>query len=335
MPPSSRQILPLPENRSAFEALQRLGKRSVSSTRKTRLIYLHGPAGTGKSLLVSRFVRDLLRKSPKLKSEIVTASAFAADLADASEAKTIDQFQTRFRSLDLFVCEDLQSLRHRKESQQQLVHCLDHLQDRGSTIVLTATSLPGHWIGFDPRLTDRCHGALSIGLKLPAFSSRVKLIQHFAQEEHIPFPTVAAKLMARELEFSPRDLENSVNQLIELSRRLKQNISSELVEQFLKQEVVRPEIPLKQIIRQSAKYFDLNVRDLKSDSRRSDVVRARQIAMFLARLYTKQTQQEIAKTLGKADHTSVIRAERKIAQLLESDSLIRLQVAEIKELLLP
>ncbi|HSG71463.1 MAG TPA: DnaA/Hda family protein, partial [Planctomycetaceae bacterium] len=234
MPPSPRQILLLPENRSAFEALQKLGTRSGSSTRKTRLIYLHGPAGTGKSLLVTRFVREFLRKSPKLKVEIVTASTFAADLADASDAKTIDQFQDRFRSLDLFVCEDLQSLRHRKESQQQLVHCLDHLLDRGSTIVLTATSLPGHWTGFDPRLTDRCHGALSIGLKLPAFSSRVKLIQHFAQEEHIPLPAAAAKLMARELESSPRDLETAVNQLIELSRRSKQNISLELVEQFLK-----------------------------------------------------------------------------------------------------
>ncbi|HUG18415.1 MAG TPA: DnaA/Hda family protein [Planctomycetaceae bacterium] len=331
MPPSPRQILLLPENRSVFEALQKLGTRSVSSTRKTRLIYVHGPAGTGKSLLVTRFVRDLLRKSPKIKAEIVTASTFAADLADASDAKTIDQFQARFRSLDLFVCEDLQSLRHRKESQQQLVHCLDHLADRGSTIVLTATSLPGHWTSFDPRLTDRCHGALSIGLKLPALSSRLKLIQHFAQEEHIPFPATAAKLMARELESSPRDLETAVNQLIELSRRSKQNISLELVEQFLKQDVVRPEIPLNQIIRQTAKYFDLNARDLKSESRRSDVVRARQIAMFLARQFTKQTQQEIARQLGKADHTAVIRAEKKIAQLLETDSLIRLQVAEIKE----
>jgi chromosomal replication initiator protein len=334
MPPSSRQLLLLPENQSAFEALRKIGKRNAASSRKPKLIYLYGPAGTGKSLLVSKAVRDLLRKSPKLKSEIVTASTFAAELAEASVGKTIDRFQERFRSLDLFVCEDLQALRKRTESQQQLVHCLDHLLERGSTVILTATSLPGHWTNLDARLIDRCHGSLSIPVKLPAFASRVKLIQHFAQEQHIPFPTAAAKLMARELEFSARDLEASVNRLMELSRRQGQNVSPELVEQFLKQEVVRPEIPIHRIIRQTAKYFDLKVRDLKSDSRRADVVRARQIAMFLLRHFTNLTQQEIARHLGKADHTAVVRAEKKFARLLETDSSTRDQIAELKELLL-
>lgn len=335
MPVSStlHQFLLLPENRSAYRALQNAEKQLKQH--KSKLIFVYGPTGSGKSHLIAQALREYRRSSPKLKYECVTASEFAAQLAEASTEDRIPEFQQHYRGLDLLICEDLQSLQKRKESQCQLVVCLDALAERGSLIILSATTLPGSWQRVERRLVDRCRGGLSVEVALPSFQSRVKLIEHYAQLTHEPISRSISTRIGERVEGSPRDLKSVVDRLIDATHRHRQQLSPEFVEKFLAQEISRPEPSLKEIIRITARQFELKVRDLKSDSRRADVVHARQYAMYLARELTSLTQSEIAHALGKADHTAVIRACRKIEQLVEEAPSMRHELTELKESLRP
>jgi len=333
MPVSStlHQFLLLPENRSAYRALQSAEKNLRQH--QSKLIFIYGATGAGKSHLISQALREYRRSNPKLRFEQVTASDFAAQLAEAATEERIPEFQQHYRNLDLFICEDLQSLQNRKESQRQMVVCLDALQERGCLIILSATTLPGNWQRVDRRLVDRCRGGLSVEVELPATTSRLKLIVHFAQTIHEPLPKSISSKIAEAVGGSPRDLKSVVDRLLETAHRLQQSLTNDFVDRFLRQEIAHPEPLLKEIIRITARHFDLKVRDLKSNSRRADVVYARQCAMYLARELTSLTQTQIAQSMGKADHTAVIRACHKIEKLLVEETSTRHELAELKDAL--
>jgi chromosomal replication initiator protein len=335
MPVSStlHQFLLLPENRSAYRALQSAEKNLRQQ--KSKLIFIYGLTGSGKSHLICQALREYRRSNPKLKFEHVTAAEFAAQLADASTEERLPEFQQHYRNLDLFVCEDLQSLQKRKESQRQLVVCLDALEEKGSLIILSSTTLPGSWQRADRRLVDRCRGGLSVEIELPSTNSRQKLIAHFAQTIHEPLPKSISSMIAETVDGAPRDLKSVMDRLLDSAHRLQQPLTPEFVERFLNQEIAQPEPALKEIIRITARHFDLKVRDLKSASRRADVVYARQCAMYLARELTTLTQTQIAQAMGKADHTAVIRACQKIQKLLAEEASTRHELAELKDALRP
>lgn len=330
-PSQLHQFLLLPENRSADRALQTSLKNL--SQKRPKVVFLYGPSGVGKSHLITQAIREHRQQNPKLKLENLTASDFAAQLAEASDAGTIPQFQTKFRQLDLLVCEDLQAIQGRKESQRQLVICLDELESRGSLVILTSTTLPGSWKRTERRLIDRCRAALSIELPLPSAKNRIKLCRHFAQMIHEPMAASVAELIANHVEGSPRDLKSTVERLVEETHRRRQKLTPEFTQLFLERELSSPEPPLKKIIQIASRYFDLKVRDLKSSSRRADIVYARQSAMYLAREMTNRSQTDIAKALGKADHTSVIRACRKIEGLISEETRVRQEISELKTLI--
>lgn len=330
-PSQAHQFLLLPENRSADRALQTAFGQL--SQKRPKLLFLYGPSGVGKSHLITQAIREHRKQNPKLKMEHLTASDFAARLADASAAETIPEFQSKFRKLDLFVCEDLQALRGRKESQRQLVVCLDELAAKGSLVILTSTTLPGSWTKIDRRLIDRCRGGLSIELPLPSPKNRIKLCRHFAQMIHEPMSSAIAEMIANHVEGSPRDLKSTVERLVEDAHHRQQSLTPSYVQQYLQRELSTPEVSLKKIIQVTAKYFGLKIRDLKSTARRADIVYARQSAMYLARELTSHSQLDIAKALGKADHTSVIRACRKIEESLSQETRVRQEISELKTLL--
>lgn len=327
-PSQLHQFLLLPENRSAHRALENLSK-SLQQKRGKRL-FLYGPSGTGKSHLISQALLEYRQSKPKIKYRRVTASEFAAQLADASAAGGVPEFQQQYRDLDLLICEDLQALQKRTESQRQLVLCLDEIETKGTVAIVSSTTLPGRWQNINRKLIDRCRAALSIEVALPSPQSRVRLCRHFAQLIHEPMPASVAECIAQTIQGSPRDLHSVIARLVEDAHRRKCKLSDEYVAQFLESEIVAPVLPMKIIIQVTARYFTLKVADLKSSSRRSDIVHARQVAMYMLREMTTHTQIEIAKTMGKADHTSVVRACQKVEELMSNDSRAQQELLELR-----
>lgn len=328
---SNDALLLIPENRSAFRALERL-KGSLGDG-GGRLLYLYGPSGVGKTCLIRQFLRSAKQSVPRLRSRQLTAVDFASQLAEASDAGTIHLFQDDLRGVELLVCEDVQFFQRKRESQRQFLACLDALLESGADVVLTAEALPGGLKQLDRRLADRCRGGLSVPVDVPGEKSRIRLVQHFAEQAHTAMPESAARTIARECHDSPRELEALVRRVIEQSRRRSVKLSPEFVEKWLEQELRKPVSTPAKIVRVTARHFQLKPSDLKSGSRRGDIVRARQCAMYLIRTLTGASHKDVAALFGKADHTSALRAIRKIENALENDPVLRAELVEIRRAL--
>lgn len=314
-------LILLAEQRLARLALRRLLKPTAAG--KGRLLYLVGPAGSGKSALLAEFFRELL--SSQVSPLLVTAAEFAAELAEASSNQQIPEFQERFRSVSVLVCEDLQAIERRPESQRQLLVVIDDLLAHGSDVVVTSTKLPGQLETFPAKLVSRFRGGTVIGIKPPGPDSRSELLRLFCQHRRLSILRDALALLAESLEATPRELLGVVTQLAQKRRPLKRAD----VEEFLQQELPTQSMTPLKVSRAVAKEFGVTLTALRSARRSQSLVLPRQCAMWLCRKLCHLSYPELG-TFFDRQHSSVIHAVRKLEIRLGKEPALRQRIARLE-----
>jgi chromosomal replication initiator protein len=321
--PSRPSFLVLPENRFAHAAI-------AATDGDDRTVFLYGPSGVGKTRLAEHAIARVLERSPRTKVQHSTASAFAAEFAEASSNKTIPLFQLLTRHLELFVLEDLQALEGRHQTQVQLLSLTDELLSSGSEIVWTSRKSPGELAGFLPKLTSRFRGGVLAPLRMPGAESRLLLLEHFAKTQKTRAAPAAMRLLADEMAVSPRELLSTLRRLAALARHDRQAIDSDLVRKFLLHDVPPGRLALDDICRAVARQFGTTATELRSRNRARSAVLPRQCAMFLAREMTSGTLRQIGLFFGRRDHSTVVHACERLSAIAGSDPELQTHLNQIR-----
>lgn len=321
-------FLVLRENRLGFTAIERLARRTTRGA--ASLVYLWGPTGTGKSHLVRHLLRELRLSDPTLAIRCTTASGLAADYAEATSRGQVAEWSEPWRSCDVLVCEDLQVIGRRPETQQLLVSLIDEAVGNGGRVLLTASRLPGEIAGLSARLVSRCRGGVLAGLRMPDAPSRLALLTHFASSRQIAAPPDALKLLAEARPASPRDLQAALNQMEGVARVERVPLDSRFVQRFLEGDVDRPPTTLADVARVVARHFGIRMADLRSSTRQQELAIPRQCAMYLGRTLTEEPLARIATYFGRKNHTAVIHACRRTAASLSDEPALRHHLSQIR-----
>ncbi|MFM9965768.1 MAG: AFG1/ZapE family ATPase [Planctomycetaceae bacterium] len=328
MPPTIavQLLIPLAEQRLARSALRRwLNPAAVG---KGRLMYLVGPAGSGKSALLAESFRELpsSQVTPQQVAPLqVTAAEFAAQLAEASSNQQLPDFQERFRSVSALVCEDIQALERRPESQRQLLAVIDELLARGCDVIVTSTKLPGQLESFPAKLISRFRGGTTIRIQPPGPESRADLLRLFCRQHRLSITRDALALLADSLSVSPRELIGVVTQLTALHRSVKRAD----IETYLQQELPAASITPLKVTRAVAKEFGIVLSALRSSRRSQALVLPRQCAMWLCRKLCHASYPELGKFFER-QHSSVIHAVRKLESRLDKEPALRQRLARLE-----
>lgn len=328
-PPTDEPFLTLAENQFAVEAIERLAEADPVASGRLTLIY--GPSGVGKSHLVRQFLWHENQKFEPPRLACLTASQLVAEIDEAKSAALMAPLRDRYLDLDLFVCEDIASVERKFETQRVLTAIIDEILATGGRVLLTCSKAPGELDAISPRLVNRLHGGVCVGLALPAVSSRVQLLSHFARMRHLTIPADVLQLLAERLAVSTRELKSSVVRLEMLARAEGASIvNRNLAERFL-DEMISPEAPnLTEITKAVAKEFGVTVAALRTGGRTAATSLPRQVAMSLARELTAQPLERIAAFFGRSNHGTVIHARKKLAVRLEEDAALRRHMSQIR-----
>lgn len=300
----------------ATETIQNLGDYSP--------VFLYGPNGSGKSSLAYSLAARYCRAFSKAEPVFTTGGDFARAYAAAVHADDMDRFRQRFRGLGILVIDGLHELAPKESAQIELSMTIDALEQLRSPVVITAMSLPPTIRGIRSSLVSRCIRGLSVGIEYPGKAVRRKLLQLFSKaldtrlndheldqlSSRLPDPTSAVELYSVlmnwlhqervERSISPEAIQHTLSQIIEAKRVL-----------------ATPTIP--EIAKRVAKECRLKLTDLRGATRRSQVVRARSLAMSLARKWTELSFQQIGAYFGNRDHTTVLHACKKMETELFND----------------
>ncbi len=301
-------------------------------------VTFYGPSGSGKSHLTRGLAETFRRRSPDAAVLCAAAVELVQDSIDAVSHRMIDQHKEQLRRHDLLVIEDVDALAGKPLAQQELVRLFDDAATSGAQFFFTSRLPLGEIDDCLASLRSRLMGGLTVPLTPPAAPTRLILLRELASVLQIDLVDDAAQLLAERLEVVVPLLRGALFAAAAASRSGVQNqggrINLVAAQRYLRSRQ-RPQIPLRKIAAQTARYFLLKPSDLRGDSRRSGVVLARRVAMFLARRLTAKSFQQIGYYFGNRDHSTVLYNCRRAERLLQSDRSLHDAVSRLERRLAP
>jgi chromosomal replication initiator protein len=312
------QVVAGPCNQLALTAVQSVARQPGSVSP----LYLYGPSGSGKSLLVDCLLQDSRRRFPGRRAVMLSAEQFTSQFVEALKGTGLPSFRRKYRDVDLLILDDIHFFAGKKATLIELQSTLDMLQRGGRQLVLTADRPPQEIAGLGKELGNRLCGGLVCRLEPPDAETRMGILRHHCQQRGVQAPGAVLDLIVDGVQGDARLLSGALWRLQAASQAWARPITRELAEGTLADllRVSRRVIRLPDIEQAVCEAFGLDSRSLQSDGKQRAVSQPRMLAMWLARKYTRSALSEIGQYFGRRSHTSVIAANRKIDQLMDSDA---------------
>ena len=299
-------------------------------------LYIHAGVGLGKTHLLQA-ITWAGNVTGEHKVLYLTAEKFMYGFVHALRSQTALAFKEVLRGIDVLVIDDLQFLQG-KNTHAEFCHTLNALVDAGRQVVIASDRPPSDLESFDDRMRSRLAGGLvvemsSLGeeLRLEILKARVAAARQHHAGFDVPAPVLA--YIAKTVTHNGRDLEGALNRLLAHSKLTGQPVTLELAEREMR-DLIRPQEPkrvkIEDIQRVVARQYNVSRADLLSSRRTANVVRPRQVAMYLAKTLTLRSLPEIGRRFGGRDHTTVLHAVRKIENLVGTDTALAEEIESLK-----
>src|SRR6266581_5949048 len=302
-------------------------------------LYIHAGVGLGKTHLLQSLAWAG-NATAERKVLYLTAERFMYGFVSALRSQTTLAFKEAVRAIDVLVIDDMQFLQGRS-TQAEFCHTLNTLIDAGRQVVIASDRPPADLESLDDRVRSRLAGGLVVEmgsheeeLRLEILKARVAV----ARQHHPGFdvPALVLAFVAKTITHNGRDLDGALNRLLAHNKLTGHAVTLEMAECAVR-DLVRPQDPkrvrIEDIQRTVARQYNVSRADLLSSRRTANVVRPRQIAMYLAKTLTLRSLPEIGRRFGGRDHTTVLHAVRKIEALVGNDNATADEVELLKRLL--
>jgi chromosomal replication initiator protein len=298
-------------------------------------LYIHAGVGFGKTHLLQAIT--WAGNSSDRKVLYLTAERFMYGFVSALRSQTTLAFKEAVRAIDVLMIDDMQFLQGRS-TQAEFCHTLNALIDAGRQVVIASDRPPADLESLDDRVRSRLAGGLvveigSLGeeLRLEILKSRIAAACVHHPGFEVPAPVLV--FIAKSVTHNGRDLEGAVNRLLAHNKLSGQPVTLEMAEREMR-DLIRPAEPkrvrIEDIQRVVARQYNVSRADLLSSRRTANVVRPRQVAMYLAKILTLRSLPEIGRRFGGRDHTTVLHAVRKIETLAGNDSSFAEEIESLK-----
>jgi chromosomal replication initiator protein len=314
------RIISVPEIRAGLLAVERAAA-SLSEGRSRNAvtpIFLHGPTGTGKTLLVDWLARQVRLKAP----ELACVALLAGEWSQRNE-----QEQEELAGADLLIVEDLQYLpRHCSNS---LATVVDSLVVRRVPVVVTANAGP-RYLDLPTRLTSRLSAGLTGALEPLGAASRLRILEDRAQRKHLTVSREVLEWLANNLTGGGRQIDGAIQKLEDLAHMRTGPLDVACVAKVFETEryLAKPSMDL--IACRVGDSFQVSARQLRSEKRSRRIVLPRQVGMFLARQLTRMSLEEIGGYFGGRDHSTVIHACRKVETAMTGNEALSGTVRQLR-----
>jgi len=284
-------------------------------------LFLYGGVGLGKTHLMHAVGNAILAAKPDANVVYLHSERFVADMVTALQHNAISEFKRFYRSVDALLIDDIQFFARKERSQEEFFHTFNALLEDQQQIILTCDRYPKQVDGLEERLKSRFGWGLTVAIEPPELETRVAILMKKASANRVELPHEVAFFIAQRIRSNVRELEGALRRVVASSHFTHRAISIDLAREALKDLLAMQDklVTIDNIQKTVAQYYKLRVADLLSKRRTRSIARPRQVAMALAKELTNHSLPEIGDAFGGRDHTTVLHACRKVAELKEND----------------
>lgn len=295
-------------------------------------LFIFGGVGLGKTHLLNAIGNQALRNNPRARIFYLPSEKFMNELINCLRYQKMEQFRGKYRDhLDILLMDDIQFIAGKERTMEEFFHTFNSLYGSRKQIVVSSDKFPKEIQGLEERLQTRFGWGLIADIQPPEIETRIAILKTKAELEDIYLPEDVAIFLASHIKSNIRELEGSLIRIGAYASLTGMEISVDLAKEVLKNILQEKgeEITIESIQKAVSVHFDIKVLDINSQIRLKILSLPRQIAMYLARKYTKKSFPDIGKAFGGRDHSTVIHAVNKIEGALKEDLIIKQHVDSI------
>jgi chromosomal replication initiator protein len=302
-------------------------------------LFLYGGVGLGKTHLMHAIawaIRELGSNGrTPLSVAYMSAEKFMYRFIAALRSQSTMEFKESLRSVDILLIDDLQFLIGKDNTQEEFFHTFNALVDAGKQIVVSSDKPPADLAGIEDRLRTRLGQGMVADLHATTYELRISILQAKVQQAGVPVPAKVLEFLAHKITSNVRELEGALNRLIAHANLFGRPVTLEGAQEVL-HDVLRAHdrrVTVEEIQRKVAEHYNIRLSDMSSPRRARNVARPRQVAMYLAKQLTTRSLPEIGRRFGGRDHTTVMHAVSRVAELMQQDSTFAEDVELLRRML--
>jgi chromosomal replication initiator protein len=298
-------------------------------------LFLYGGVGLGKTHLMHAVAWAISASEPARNVAYMSAEKFMYRFIAALRSQSTMEFKESLRSVDVLMVDDLQFLIGKDNTQEEFFHTFNALVDAGKQIVVSADKSPSDLNGLEDRLRTRLGCGMVADVHATTFELRLSILVAKANAAGVTVPNNVQEFLAHKITSNVRELEGALNRLIAHANLFGRAVTLDNAQEVL-QDILRAHdrrVTIEEIQRKVAEHYNIRLTDMSSPRRARAVARPRQVAMYLAKQLTSRSLPEIGRRFGNRDHTTVMHAVSRIAELMQADSAFAEDVELLRRML--
>lgn len=297
-------------------------------------LFIYGDTGRGKTHLIQAIGNELKNRGMGRKLYYVTSERFAMDYITSVQNRSVATFKDKYRQYDVIIMDDIQFFAKKEGSQEELFHLFNYLYDNNRHIIFSSDKHPATIDNLEERLKSRFSAGMTVSIDEPDLESRVHILRYKAEKTGLEVSDDVLEFLAESIQGNIRDLEGSLNTLSIQTQLKKRPLTLLDVKQIVRtSDKPKKAVSVKMIIKKIADYYDIEEESIYEKTRKREVVKPRQIIMYLLREDYHISYPMIGEKLGGRDHTTVMHSCDKIKNEITHDQTLRGELEEIRAIL--
>ncbi|OGD29942.1 hypothetical protein A3J02_03560 [Candidatus Azambacteria bacterium RIFCSPLOWO2_02_FULL_46_11] len=300
-------------------------------------LFIYGGTGLGKTHLLQALGNKVYKDHKGTKKiKYVTSEKFTNEVITSIRTKEMDNFKNKYRKIDVLIIDDIQFLGGKEKTQEELFHIFNTLYERNKQIVFSSDRLPKEIPTIEDRLRSRFEGGMIADIGYPDLETRIAILKSKTLEKGFFLADEVLTFIAANFQSNIRELEGALNKIIAASNQMNvEKINVGMAEKILSDIIGNSKkfTSVKQIFKSVSDFYDIQESGLIEKNRRKEIVKPRQIAMYLLREELKYSYPYIGSKLGGRDHTTVIHSCEKIEKELKTNQKMVEEINLIKKMI--
>lgn len=297
-------------------------------------LFIYGNVGHGKTHLIQAVGNQLKKLYSGKKVYYVTSEKFTVDYINAVQTTKVNAFKEKYRQYDVLIMDDIQFLSNKEKTQEELFHLFNSLYDNNKQIIFSSDIHPNYIPNLEERLKSRFAAGMIVDIPQPEYESRIAILKSKTKHSNFLLSDDVIEFLAVNIQGNIRDLEGALNSIICQSQLKGKVLTIQEIKDLIKNNAKpKKSISAKDVIKKVADFYNIEENSIYEKTRRKEVVKPRQVIMYILREDFSISYPAIGEKLGGRDHTTVIHSCEKVRNELKVDSTLSQELSQIRTLI--
>ena len=296
-------------------------------------LFIYGNTGHGKTHLIQAIGNHIKTSQPKQKVFYLASEKFAIECINAIQGGKMNEFKEKYRKYDTLIIDDIQFISNKEKIQEELFHLFNNLHENNKQIIFSSDKHPNYIPNLENRLKSRFAAGMIVDIPTPDLESRTAILQSKSIRHNCPLSKEIVNYLAETIDGNIRELEGVLNTIICQSQVKKRELSLNEIKNLIKNNIKpKKTVIIKDIIKTIAQFYNIEEESIYDKTRKKEVVKPRQIIMYILREDFNISYPSIGEKLGGRDHTTVIHSCGKIKDEIKTNNILAQEVNQIRSM---